>query len=190
MSSASRLADLALLRFLAPSHPTLSRRVLPVVSAAADRGVLWAGTAAVLAGLGGRRGRRAAVEGMLAVGAASALVNGPLKQVIGRRRPGAGLARFVIAERGRAPSTSSMPSGHATSAAAFAVAAGAAMPVVAAPLAGLAGLVAWSRVSGGRHFPTDVAAGIAAGAAAGLAVHVVAGAIRPIDDGEAATTGG
>src|SRR5688572_6799468 len=110
MSSAARLVDLALLRFVAPSRPALSRQVLPAISAAADGGVLWIGTAGTLAALGGRQGRRAAVEGMLAVGAASALVNGPLKRVIGRRRPGAGLARFVIRERGRAPSTSSMPS--------------------------------------------------------------------------------
>jgi undecaprenyl-diphosphatase len=167
----ARLFDLALLRRLTPKHHALSKQLLPAVSAAADRGQLWVGVAAVLAAFGKRRGRRAALDGLAALATVSSLVNGPLKQLIRRPRPGRGLARMLIAERGRAPSTSSMPSGHAASAAAFTVAACAAMPEAGPPVAALACTVAWSRISAGRHYPTDVVAGIVTGAATGLAVH-------------------
>jgi undecaprenyl-diphosphatase len=167
----TRVADFTLLRRLTPKQRLLSDGLLPAVSAAADAGKLWLGIAALLSAFGKRNGRRAAVDGLVAIAAASSLVNGPLKQVIRRPRPGHGWARVLIAERGRRPSTSSMPSGHATSAAAFAVAACAAMPEAGVPVAGLAGLVAWSRISAGRHYPSDVIAGLFAGAAVGIAVH-------------------
>src|SRR5688500_16236408 len=45
------------------------------LSAAADKSRLWLGIAAVVAVAGGRRGRRAALEGVVAIGVTSATVN-------------------------------------------------------------------------------------------------------------------
>lgn len=177
----ARGVDLAVLRHLVPDNRAVATRALPAISASAAGGKLWFAIAGVLAAIGGRRGRRAALEGVVAVGATTALVNGPLKQLARRRRPSDGVGRFFVPRRGRAPRTSSMPSSHAATAAAFAVTAGASMPVVAAPLALAAGAVAWSRVNAGRHFPSDVVAGLAVGTAIGVAIHRAAERMRPAE---------
>lgn len=177
----ARSLDLALLRSLVPDNRALATRALPAISTSAAGGKLWLGAAGLLAVTGGHRGRRAALEGVVAVGVTTALVNGPLKQLTRRRRPSAGLGRFLVPRRGRTPRTSSMPSSHAATAAAFAVAAGSSMPVVAAPLALATGAVGWSRVNAGRHFPSDVVAGLVVGAAAGITIHRIAARVRPVE---------
>lgn len=58
------------------------------LSGAADKSRLWLGIAAVVAVAGGRRGRRAALEGVVAIGITSATVNLGVKPVARRRRPG------------------------------------------------------------------------------------------------------
>ena len=69
------------------------RRAQPIdqllvgLSRAADHSKLWLVLAAVAASFGGTRGRRAAEHGVLALAFTSAIVNGPLKLLIGRRRP-------------------------------------------------------------------------------------------------------
>src|SRR3990170_6546169 len=68
---------------------------------------VWAGMAALLAGAGGTRGRRAAVRGSVCYGATAILANLVVKPVVGRKRPpGSGKGRT-------GPVTSSFPSGHA-----------------------------------------------------------------------------
>ena len=57
------------------------------LSTAANYSRLWLGIAAVIATLGGRRGRRVALEGVLAIGATSATVNLGIKPLAHRRRP-------------------------------------------------------------------------------------------------------
>jgi len=59
------------------------------LSHAADKSRLWLGIAAAAAAAlaGGRRGRRAALEGMVPIGVTSATVNLGVKQVARRRRP-------------------------------------------------------------------------------------------------------
>jgi hypothetical protein len=57
------------------------------LSNAASYSRLWLGVAAALAVLGGRRGRRAALEGVLAIGVTSATVNLGMKPLAQRRRP-------------------------------------------------------------------------------------------------------
>ena len=106
----------------------------------------WFLVAGGLALVGGQRGRRAALAGLAAVGAASFVVNQPMKAAGERLRPdreglGVPAQRWV-----RMPSSTSFPSGHSASAAAFAVAVGDALPALRIPLSAAASAVAFSRV--------------------------------------------
>ena len=127
----------------------------------------WFLVASVLALLGGPPGRRAAVTGLAAVGAASLVVYPPMKRVGERRRPdrvGLGVPprRWV-----RMPSSTSFPSGHSASAAAFAIAVGDVLPALRLPLRAAASVVGFSRVYTGVHYPSDVVVGATAGALLG-----------------------
>ena len=91
-----------------------------------------------------------------------------VKPLIGRRRPD--LQRTKLARQiGEVPWTSSFPSGHSASAAAFAAGATMELPVAGVILAPLAAFVAYSRVHVGVHYRSDVWAG----AAVGLTLAVV-----------------
>jgi undecaprenyl-diphosphatase len=68
------------------------------------------------------------------------------------------------------PSSTSFPSGHSASAAAFAVAVGSGLPAAAVPLGLLAAAVGYSRVHTGVHYPADVVGGLALGVVSGVAV--------------------
>jgi membrane-associated phospholipid phosphatase len=75
------------------------------------------------------------------------------------------------------PHSAAMPSGHASTAFAAAVAAGLVHPRLRLPLLGLAALVALSRVWLGVHYLTDVLAGAALGTAVALALWLAGRAI-------------
>jgi undecaprenyl-diphosphatase len=140
------------------------------LSTAANQSRLWFGIAAGMALLGGSRGRRAALDGVLAIGVTSAGVNLGIKPLTRRRRPArAEPARFHD-RYVPMPASTSFPSGHAASAFAFAAAVSQEMPRIAVPIGLLAGAVAYSRVHTGVHYPGDVVIGsiIGAGTAAGV----------------------
>lgn len=124
---------------------------------------LWLLTAGALFLLGGRRGRRAARRGLLAVAIAAAVANGPAKLLVGRRRP-RGPAHTLIPM----PRSTSFPSGHSAAAFAFATGVCAEWPELGVGLLPLASAVAYSRVHVGVHHPSDVAAGVAIGVGSGL----------------------
>jgi membrane-associated phospholipid phosphatase len=146
------------------------------LSNAANYSRLWLGIAAVIALLGGRRGRRAALEGVLAIGVTSATVNLGMKPFVERQRPDrAGHATFAARDVPM-PESDSFPSGHAASAFAFAYAVGRHLPGLAVPIRLLAGGVAYSRVHTGVHYPGDVIIGSIVGA--GTAATVAAGCDR------------
>lgn len=144
------------------SHDEFFRRL----SAAANKGKLWIGIAAIMALFPGRT-RRAALHGLLAQAVASAVTNLGFKTLLPRARPlpeHLPAFRFVHPQ----PTSSSMPSGHSASAVAFALGVGLVRPALGAAVAPLAGGVAYSRVHTGAHWPSDVFFGSAIGAVAAL----------------------
>jgi membrane-associated phospholipid phosphatase len=165
------IADQAALRHVVKKIPEPVASTVTTVGRAASGGALWVGSAAALS-ITGARGRRSAVRGLVAYGAASALANGPAKWAARRDRPSGMLLKGLPRVGGR-PKTSSFPSSHTAAATAFALASSAELPAAAPVLGALAATVALSRVIAVRHFPTDVVAGVILGAAVGTTVVVV-----------------
>ncbi|MDP8936492.1 MAG: phosphatase PAP2 family protein [Actinomycetota bacterium] len=133
----------------------------------ADRWLLWVGVAGALALGDGRFGRRAALRGLLSAAVASVVAKGPAGLLTGRRRSGrAGLARRLPGLS--VTSTTSSPSRHSATAFAFATGAAQELPGLAVPVTALAGVVAYSRVHAGAHYPSDAVVGAALGVGAGL----------------------
>lgn len=161
--------DRDLVRRSAELPPSAADPGLKVITTAANHSLLWFGVAAVLASRKGRT-RRAAFRGVAAIAGASATANLIAKPIFPRRRPAAELVpvRRRIPDP---PTSSSFPSGHAASAAAFATAVAMESPAAAAAVIPLAATVAYSRVHTGVHWPSDVAAGAVLGASIGLATR-------------------
>lgn len=139
---------------------------MKALSTAANHSLLWFGLGAGLAcGRGGPR--RAALRGAGAIAAASATTNLLGKPLFPRRRPA---AHLVAAHRRLSdpPTSSSFPSGHAGSAAAFTTAVVMEHPRAAVVVAPLAAAVGYSRVHTGVHWPSDVLCGVAIGAGMAL----------------------
>jgi undecaprenyl-diphosphatase len=144
------------------------------LSGAADKSRLWLGIAAVVAVAGGRRGRRAALEGVVAIGVTSATVNLGVKPIASRRRPDRTQPALFEGRHVPMPRSASFPSGHAASAFAFAYAVGRHLPALAVPIRLLAAAVAYSRVHTGVHYPGDVVIGSVTGAGTAAMVAAVA----------------
>ena len=125
---------------------------------------VWAAVAAVLAARGGVSGRRAALRGGACYTVAAVIGNVLMKPMVERRRPRKGRLR------GKRPLTSSFPSGHAASDAAFCFGAAQELPWLILPLGGMAMLAHWSIVRSGQHHLTDVLAAGFVGAASAWGV--------------------
>ena len=140
---------------------------LRVLSGAANYSRLSMASAGLLA-LTGPRGRRAAVAGMASVAVTSATVNILAKLATRRRRPARADLGVLEARHVPMPESTSFPSGHSASAFAFSSGVAHVWPLAAVPLHALAGVVAYSRVHTGVHYPGDVLAGslVGVGAAA------------------------
>jgi undecaprenyl-diphosphatase len=142
--------------------------IVTAITTAARGGLLWLAVAGFLSL---RRGpwRQAAGRGLISAAAAMAAGHA-VKKLVHRRRPATdGLpARRALPER---PSSSSFPSTHAATAAAFVVGVALRAPAAAAAAAPLAALVCYGRLRTRVHWPTDVYGGAALGAATAFALH-------------------
>ncbi len=133
----------------------------------ADNSKLWFGIAGVTAVVGGRRGRHAAIDGVIAIGIASFVVNQPLKRLLPRGRPDRDHFQVIAGRQVPLPTSPSFPSGHSASAFAFSNAMAGELAWAALPAHFLAGAVAYSRVHTGVHYPGDVMVGALLGAGVG-----------------------
>ncbi len=135
------------------------------VSTAANYSRLSVASSALLALVGGRRGRRAAAFGLASVAATSAVTNLVVKPFGRRRRPDRTTEEVPLARHVPMPVSRSFPSGHTAAAVAFASGAGRVLPLAGVALHALAALVGYSRVHTGVHYPGDVLAGAVLGSA-------------------------
>lgn len=146
---------------------------MPALTRAADHSKLWILLAAGLAA-GPPSARRGAGRGLASLAVTSLLTNQVAKRVWHRPRPDHRSVPLIRRAR-RHPTSTSLPSGHAASAAAFAVGVGLESPAAGMGLALLAGLVGLSRVATGVHYPGDVLAGFGVGGA----IAVLGGRLVP-----------
>lgn len=158
--------------------PTLDR-FLVGFSEAANNSRIWFVTAGVVALVGGRRGRRAAVEAVASIALASAASNLAVKSLAPRPRPATAAGPMLPSRQVRRPRTASFPSGHAASAFAFASTMGEEVPPTWLPLHAAAAIVGYSRVHTGVHYPSDVVVGSLLGAMCGWVVRRVAAHVAP-----------
>ncbi|MFD4367482.1 bifunctional phosphatase PAP2/diacylglycerol kinase family protein [Rhodococcus sp. NPDC058521] len=150
-------------------RPSAADRLFRVLSKTADHGLLWWAIAAALSAFG-ERPRRGAARGLLALVCASAVANGVLKPTFPRRRPPP--RKWSTPHRGvPIPTSSSFPSGHSASAAAFVAGVATEAPAAGVVLAPVAAAVSYSRVHNGVHWPSDVCVGAAVGCAVAVATR-------------------
>ncbi len=175
--------DRKLMQRVAATDSWAFDHLLPALSRAANHSMLWMAISAGLAVSGDKWARRAALRGLTSIAVASATANIVAKGLTRRGRPQGETP--VLRRLIPAPVTTSFPSGHATSAAAFATGVALEMPLLAIPVGALAAAVGASRVVTGVHYPSDVLAGFALGTAAG-AVTLRWWPLRPTQPAEAA----
>lgn len=138
---------------------TAADRCMYALSEVANHSVLWHSINLVDAVVGGPQHRRRAIRRSVIIATEQAVVNGPVKMVVKRKRP---TALPTHPYRLRNPRTSSFPSGHASAGACAATLL--TKDLGAGPVWwSLAALVAWSRVHVGVHHASDVVGGMALG---------------------------
>jgi undecaprenyl-diphosphatase len=136
-----------------------------------DFGMIWLSIGAVHAAVGAADQTHHALRLAAALGLESVLVNGVIKSLFRRERPGWDQDRPLHL---RKPRTSSFPSGHTSSAVTAALLLSDSFPAAAFPaIWSLAAVVAFSRVHVKIHHGTDVAGGLLVGLVFGATVKAL-----------------
>ena len=184
MSAAGRIGeglgelDAEVFSAIASSPSPLLDATMRPLSAVADHSKLWMLIAAGLGASGRPSLQRGAVRGLATLAVTSLVANQVSKRIHPRVRPATDLVSLKRLRR--QPTSSSFPSGHSASAAAFAIGVGVENRNAGYLLSGLAAAVGLSRVVTGAHYPGDVLAGFALGA--GIAV-LGSRLVPPLEDG-------
>ncbi|WP_106850324.1 bifunctional phosphatase PAP2/diacylglycerol kinase family protein [Blastococcus sp. Marseille-P5729] len=152
---------------------------MPALSRAADYSMLWMAAAAAMRAFGGRRTKRAAGRAIGTLAVSSLVTNQCFKRLHWRNRPN-GAAVPLRRRAKRMPTSSSFPSGHSASAAAFSTAVALENLPVGAALGILAAGVGTSRVATGAHYPSDVLTGFAVGSGMALLGAKVVPPVLPV----------
>jgi membrane-associated phospholipid phosphatase len=155
--------DAALFTAINGAHAPLLDRFMLAITWSGVGAAVW--FALALAALCWPRHRAAAVRALLLLAVTLAVNDLLIKRIVHRPRPfdaGTVAARVIQVP---APTTASFPSGHAATAAAGAMAMARVWPAARWAFAGVAVLIAVSRIYVGVHYPTDVLAGVLLGLA-------------------------
>lgn len=144
-------------------HTELLNTLMYALTTAMNRGDGWVVGLLLAAAQDHRRGRRALLDVLPALWLATATVEFPIKHFFRRKRPFISLVRAIVV--GRKPGHYSFPSGHSAAAFAGAWLIGRHYPRLRPLLFLVAGLVGFSRVYLGAHYPGDVLSGAASGVA-------------------------
>lgn len=154
--------DLRLFRAIANTRGPVLDAVMPVLTDVADRSVLWLGIAGAMSMTDRPRLTRGAARGLASIAVTSLITNQVAKRIHPRERPA--FTEIPLMRHGRRrPTSSSFPSGHAASAAAFASAVAMESPAMGLLVRPLALAVGVSRVVTGAHYPSDVLVGFGLG---------------------------
>lgn len=173
LEDASRVDEAVYAAIARTPTPALDR-AMSKLSRTADYSRLSLTAAAGLAIFGGRRGRRAAISGLAALGATATIVNVAVKPLSNRRRPDRAGQGVPEARHIPMPVSQSFPSGHTAAAVAFSTGVGQVLPPASIPLHLLAAVVGYSRVHTGVHYPGDVILGaLIGGGIARVTVHIL-----------------
>jgi undecaprenyl-diphosphatase len=144
-------------------HTRLTNRLMYGVTAIMNGGFGWVLGLVIAATLNKKRGRQALLQVVPPLWFATMTVEYPIKYYFRRRRPFVDVVQAIAV--GKKPGTYSFPSGHSAAAFAGAWLLRRHYPKLATLWYAIAGLVGFSRIYLGAHYPGDVFSGAISGVA-------------------------
>lgn len=150
-------------------RPTMTRALGTITHLGDGQSLAFVGVVLLLSG--SEAGRHLAWLLLLGAGGAAALAQ-LIKRVSRRRRPNVGIADFTALAQN--PDAFSFPSGHTAASVALAVAWAGEGSGLGLLMSGFAGVIGFSRVYLGVHYPLDVMAGAVIGLTAGALARLIA----------------